>query len=58
MIKLEAYNLLWAEMANHIFTQEELDEQAKEHPNFYESYYLQKALAERYKNDKSQQPNL
>lgn len=46
---LEKLNLFWSEKANHTFTQEELDTELKEHPNFWQSYYLQEQLAKKYK---------
>jgi len=42
---LDKFNFLWAEKAEHTFTQEELD---KEHPNLFKSYYLMEQLAKKY----------
>ena len=49
-MNLETFNSLWSEKANHTFTQEELDEELKGNPNFFQSYYLQEKLAKKYRD--------
>ena len=45
---LEKFNFLWAEKAEHTFTQEELDKELNEKPNLFKSYYLMEQLAKKY----------
>lgn len=47
---LDKFNFLWAEKANHTFTQEELDDAFKENPNLFENYYLMEQLAKKYRD--------
>ena len=49
MTQLEEFNMIWAVRANHIFTQEELDEESKENPEeFFKSYSLIEQVVKKY----------
>lgn len=45
---LQTFNELWVIMKMRPLTQEEYDNELKEHPNLWGSYSLQKKIAEKY----------
>jgi len=49
---LDKFNFIWAEKAEHTFTQEELDKELKENQNLFKSYYLMEQLAKKYVSHK------
>lgn len=45
---LEKFNELWAVFKMRPLTQEEYDKELEEHPNLWNSYYLQQEVAKKY----------